>query len=55
MSRKFLADAELAEIDPATDITIFGPLRDAEKKAESRSRAVPADTQTTSESDPTGA
>lgn len=51
----FLADAELAEIDAATDATIFGPLRDAETKAESRSRAVPADTQTTSEPDPTGA
>jgi len=43
-----VADADLAEIDAAADLTIFGPLRDAEKKAEGRSRAVPADTQTTS-------
>jgi hypothetical protein len=49
-----LADAELVEIDPSTYVTIFGPLLEAERKAESRSRTAPAGTQTTGETDPTG-
>jgi hypothetical protein len=49
-----LADADLAEIDAATDLTLFGPLRDAEKKAETRSRAAPADPQTSADPVPTG-
>jgi hypothetical protein len=49
-----LADAELAEIAPSTYVPIFGPLLEAEKKAESRSRAAPADTRSTDDTDPIG-
>lgn len=48
-----VADAELAEIDANTEQTLFGPLRDAEKKADGRSRAAPTTTQTTPEAETT--
>ncbi len=44
-----VADGELAELPGATDALVFGPLRDAEKKAEVRSRTAPAATPTTPE------
>lgn len=43
-----VADGELAELAPATEALVFGPLRDAEKKADARSRSAPAAKQTTS-------
>ncbi|MDC3953146.1 hypothetical protein [Polyangium jinanense] len=35
----FVADGELAELAPATEALVFGPLRDAEKKADARARS----------------
>ena len=37
----FVADGELAELAPATEALVFGPLRDAEKKADARARSAP--------------
>ncbi|MDI1476761.1 hypothetical protein [Polyangium sp. y55x31] len=37
-----IADGELAELAPATEALVFGPLRDAEKKADARARSAPA-------------
>lgn len=43
----FLVNAELAEIDEATDCLLFGPLRAAEKAAASRGKGKPVETTTT--------
>jgi len=44
-----LADGDLADLPAQTDALVFGPLRDAEKTAELRSRPAPANKETTSD------
>ncbi|TKD10058.1 hypothetical protein [Polyangium fumosum] len=53
VANSLVADGELAELAPATEALIFGPLRDAEKKADARARSATAAKQTTSGPAPT--
>lgn len=48
-----VADGELAELPAPTDTWVFGPLRDAEKKAILRARSTHAAKETTGEADTT--
>ncbi|MDI1447970.1 hypothetical protein [Polyangium sp. 6x1] len=48
VANSLVADGELAELAPATAALVFGPLRDAEKKADARARSATAAKQTTS-------
>ena len=48
-----VADGELAELPAPTDTLLFGPLRDAEKKAMLRARSTQAAKETTGEADTT--